>query len=70
MYLRTYSQINYVLIFHLIVGGFGYVLYIAQLIHPNNILLYGASALVGFGAALIWVAQVSSTKKVKIILHR
>lgn len=41
-----------------IVGGVCYALFIAQLIYPNNILLYGASALVGIGAALIWVAQV------------
>ena len=25
--------------------------------YPNNILLYGASVLIGFGAAMIWVAQ-------------
>ena len=40
-------------------GGICYAAFIAQLIYPNDILLYGCSALIGLGAALIWVAQVS-----------
>ncbi len=43
--------------FTLIVGGVCYSLFIAQLTYPNDILLYGASALIGVGAAMIWVAQ-------------
>ena len=39
-------------------GGICYALFIAQLTYPNNYLLYFASALIGVGAALIWVAQV------------
>ena len=39
-------------------GGICYAAFIAQLIYPNDILLYGCSALIGLGAALIWVAQV------------
>ena len=41
----------------LFLGGVCYSLFIAQLIYPNDYMLYGASALVGFGAAMIWVAQ-------------
>lgn len=43
--------------FTLIGGGICYAAFIAQLIYPNDILLYGCSALIGLGAALIWVAQ-------------
>lgn len=43
--------------FTLLLGGVCYACFIAQLIYPNNYLLYCASALVGFGAAMIWVAQ-------------
>lgn len=43
--------------FTLVGGGICYALFIAQLMYPNNILLYGASALIGFGAAMIWTAQ-------------
>ena len=43
--------------FTLIFGGVCYSLFIAQLTWPNNYLLYGASALIGVGAAMIWVAQ-------------
>ena len=41
----------------LISGGVCYALFIAQLTYPNNYMLYGASALIGLGAAMIWVAQ-------------
>jgi hypothetical protein len=41
-----------------IAGGIPYALFIIQLIYPNNYLLYGASALLGVGAAIIWTAQV------------
>jgi hypothetical protein len=41
----------------LVGGGVCYALFIAQLIYPNNILLYGASALIGLGAAMLWIAQ-------------
>ena len=41
-------------------GGVCYAGFIAQLIYPNDVLLYGCSVLVGIGAALIWVAQVST----------
>jgi len=44
--------------FFQIIGGVTYALFIAQLIYPNNILLYGASAIIGVGAAIIWTAQV------------
>ena len=43
--------------FTLILGGSCYVLFTAQIIYPNDILLYGFSAIVGFGAAMIWVAK-------------
>ena len=43
--------------FTLISGGICYALFIAQLTYPNDIMLYGASALIGLGAAMIWVAQ-------------
>ena len=43
--------------FTLVLGGICYALFIAQLIYPNDYMLYGASALLGFGAAMIWVAQ-------------
>ena len=43
--------------FTLIGGGVCYALFIAQLTYPNNVMLYGASALIGLGAAMIWVAQ-------------
>ncbi len=45
-------------VFFQIIGGITYALFIAQLIYPNNILLYGASAIIGVGAAIIWTAQV------------
>lgn len=38
-------------------GGVAYAAFIAQITYPNNILLYGASALIGVGAAMIWIAQ-------------
>ncbi len=41
----------------LVGGGICYCLFIAQLVYPNNGLLYAASALIGLGAAAIWVAQ-------------
>ena len=44
--------------FFQIIGGITYALFIAQLIYPNDILLYGASAVIGVGAAIIWTAQV------------
>ena len=50
------------MIFFNLAGGVCYAGFIAQLIYPNDILLYGCSVLVGIGAALIWVAQVSTTK--------
>ena len=43
--------------FTLILGGVCYACFIAQLMKPNNALLYSASALIGIGAAMIWVAQ-------------
>ena len=36
-------------------GGTCYALFIAQMIYPNNILLYGASVLLGMGDVM-WVA--------------
>ena len=41
----------------LIFGGIFYVLFIAQIMYPMNILLYMGSALLGFGGAMMWVAQ-------------
>ena len=38
-------------------GGIFYVLFIAQIMYPMNILLYMGSALLGFGGAMMWVAQ-------------
>jgi len=55
------SEIQFVMnvpYFFQIIGGVTYALFIAQLIYPNNILLYGASAIIGVGAAIIWTAQV------------
>ncbi len=43
----------------LVVGALAYVLFIVQFRFPNNLLLYGSSALLGLGAALIWTAQVT-----------
>ena len=34
-----------------------FVGFIAQLLYPNDILLYSFSALLGLGSALIWIAQ-------------
>ena len=41
----------------LILGGLCYALFIAQLFYPNDFLLYGASVIIGFGSALLWVSQ-------------
>ena len=41
----------------LLVGGVIFSLYIAQIIYPNNYLLYGGALLLGVGAAIIWTAQ-------------
>ena len=41
----------------LILGGICYSLFIAQMVYPNDYMLYSASALAGFGIALLWVAQ-------------
>ena len=39
------------------VGGLSFVGFIAQLLFPNEILLYTFSALLGLGSALIWIGQ-------------
>ncbi len=45
----------------LVSGSVFYVLFIAQFWRPTNFFLYGASALLGVGAALVWTAQVMMT---------
>ena len=41
----------------LVFGSIFYILYVAQISYPNNMLLYASSGLLGFGGALLWVAQ-------------
>ena len=41
----------------LVLGSIFYILYVAQISYPNNMLLYASSGLLGFGGALLWVAQ-------------
>ena len=41
----------------LVFGSIFYILYVAQISYPNNMLLYVSSGLLGFGGALLWVAQ-------------
>ena len=41
----------------LVFGSIFYILYVAQISYPNNMLLYACSGLLGFGGALLWVAQ-------------
>jgi len=41
----------------MMIGAGAYNLYVGQLLYPQNWLLYTSSALVGIGAAVIWVAQ-------------
>ncbi len=45
--------------FTMIFGAVWYATYIASFFYLHAALLYSASALLGFGAALIWTAQVS-----------
>ena len=42
----------------MIVGSITYAAFIATFFYLNDWLLYGGSALIGVGAALIWTAQV------------
>ena len=44
----------------LILGGICYSFFIAQMVYPNDYMLYSASALAGFGIALLWVAHSGS----------
>lgn len=41
----------------LVAGGVIYSLFIAQIVYPNNYLLYIGSVVLGLGAATIWTAQ-------------
>lgn len=41
------------------IGALCYAAYIATFFYLNDYLLYSGSAVIGFGAALIWTAQVS-----------
>ncbi|XP_059095962.1 UNC93-like protein MFSD11 [Tigriopus californicus] len=41
----------------MVVGALLYAVFIAQFYWPNDILLYGSSALIGLGAAILWTAQ-------------
>lgn len=41
----------------MVLGSLLYLLFIGQFWHPNTFVLYGCSALLGFGAALVWTAQ-------------
>ena len=41
----------------MITGGIFYSTFIGQFLYPNDYLLYGSSALLGLGAALLWTGQ-------------
>ena len=41
----------------LMVGSSFYILYCCQLLHVSSIVVYGASVLLGAGAAIIWTSQ-------------
>ena len=42
---------------NLFFGSISYAVYVLQFAFPNDALLYGSSAFLGFGAAFFWVAQ-------------
>ena len=50
----------------MMIGAGAYNLYVGQLLYPQNWLLYTSSALVGIGAAVIWVAQVTNIWQIYI----
>ena len=39
------------------VGSSFYILYCCQLLHTSSVIIYGASVLLGAGAAIIWTSQ-------------
>ena len=41
----------------MVLAGFLYIQYLAQLLYPNTYLLYIGSAVVGFGSPILWTAQ-------------
>ena len=51
----------------MIAGSVTYALFIASFFYLMDELLYSASALLGFGAALIWTAQVSQENDIKYL---